>query len=148
MPRKNNIRFEYQSEAGDYIGQGKSDKFTAADTSFSLWTYGKDSVDFGINRGNDRWNLEFAAPKGQRLQARTYENATRRAFHKDDEAGLSMYGNGRASNHSFGSFRVKAIRWSKQGQLVHFHAFFIQRSERTNAPTLRGQIYYYMAPVK
>ena len=142
LQKKNDAAFLYQSETGDYIGQGRTDEYKAANTSFTVLTTSRNEVCFTIERGDDHWNVSFAAPKGKNLRVGKYERATRLAFRNDTEPGFTMSGCGRGSNHSFAGFIIRKIRFNNDGNLVLLHMQFAQRSERPDAPTLFGELYY------
>jgi hypothetical protein len=142
MHEKNGMIFLFQSEPGDFIGQGRTEEYTAADTACSVIATDRNYIRFTIERGEDRWSIEFAAPKSQRLKVGMYERATPCAFHADGEPGFTMSGNGRASNKSFGGFIIRKIRFNNSGLPVLLQAQFAQRSELTDAPTLFGELYY------
>jgi hypothetical protein len=148
MPRKSNVTFSFASESGDFIGQGRSESYTLTSTTFTAKQKGKNSICIGMEYDGGYWNLEFAAPKGERLRAQVYSGATRFPFQADNSPGICMSGNGRCANQSFGQFKIERIQFSKAGDLVMFQAEFTQHSERPEAPGLVGNIYYYKKPQK
>jgi hypothetical protein len=148
MPRKNNITFSFASKTGDFIGQGRTESYTPVSTQFTVKQNSKNSVCFGMEYERGYWNLEFAAPKGERLRAQVYMGATRYPFQADNAPGICMSGNGRCANRSFGQFEIERIQFSKTGDLVLFQAEFTLHSERPEAPGLTGNIYYYQKPQK
>ncbi len=147
MPRKEAARFSFNSAKGDFIGQGRSETYDMASAKIvgtALDQYGKgNAVRFTIERGRDNWTLNFGAPKGERLTTGVYENALRFPFHGERTPGLTLSGCGRCSNESSGRFVVSQVRFNKAGGLVLFEASFVQRSERTDAPPLQGEISYF-----
>jgi hypothetical protein len=142
LQQKNDAAFLYHSEPGEYIGQGRTGEYKAVDTLFKVSTDNRNKVRFTIDYGDDHWNIEFAAPKGQNLRVGNYGCATRCAFHLDTEPGFTMSGCGRGSNNSFAGFIIRKLRFNNHGDLVLVHMQFAQRSERTDAPTLFGELYY------
>ena len=103
----------WNSQAGDYIGQGARDVYGAAN---SLWTPGAFNdgwVVIGINSVADAkasdWILVFQAPTGQPLLPGTYLNTV--SFPTESTAGLNIFGNGRSCSPT-GSFVVHAITMS------------------------------------
>lgn len=147
MPRKTRVEVLLNSEKGDYIGQGRSYSYSLTNTSFKVRLNNKNAVSFSLERGNENWRLDFAAPSGMRLRVGRYENAVRAAFRKTAEPGLTIAGNGRGSNESFGEFTIRNLRFTRSGgDLVMFTADFLQYSENSDAPALRGTIYYYQKP--
>jgi hypothetical protein len=139
--------FRFWSERGDFIGGGANKAFlTSEGAKFELRQTGRNILRFGVTLGDGLertyWNAEFAAPKGQRLRKRRYSMATRFPFQKDCDAGLTISGEHRGSNKSYGSFWVDDAVFNLFGTLVLFRASFAQRSETIVAPELTGAIYY------
>ena len=145
MARKKRIPgLSFESELGDFVGQGKT---FASDANYqvNLRSTGKslETACFTIDNRTNNWAINFASPKGQRLKKGTYEDAVRFAFRKDEEAGFALYGNGRGANEVFAKFTVECIRRSKAtGVIVLFRAKFTQRADRADAPALSGRMYY------
>jgi VCBS repeat-containing protein len=69
----------------------------------------------------------------------TYTGAVRYPFQGAGQPGLSVYGNGRASNTLTGQFTVTQADFDAAGNLVSFAASFEQHSEGAT-PALTGQV--------
>jgi hypothetical protein len=102
--------FAYESDRGDYIGQGRDASYDAGDGAFMGWG-GPHLVRATMNLSNGQyWTVEFEPPEGDVLApGYSYSGATRYPFN-DDEAGLDVSGAGRGCNTIYGSFAVHALR--------------------------------------
>jgi hypothetical protein len=121
-----------ESAAGDYIGQGKTYRYTKADSVMYL---SNQPNSFTLsNNGDEVWTLNIAEPSDYpKLQVGYWENVGRYPFYIP---GLSFYGEGRGCNTSLGRFSVDAI--SYYADLIDTMTVrFEQRCEQTGPP-LRG----------
>jgi hypothetical protein len=124
------------SDAGDYIGQGRS------------WSHGppetiavsgdRELVSFMIDTADGLWwSGDFASGPGRTLVGgTTYAGATRYPFN-DGTPGLSISGMGRGCNELSGTFTVDEIAFDPDGTLRTFRVRFEQHCEHF-APALRG----------
>jgi hypothetical protein len=133
------------SEAGDYIGQGKSLTVSQPGWKFKVsQVIGVESIRVHAESGQvpdfHWWDLEFAAPKGQQLRPGTYANAQRAAFRADGAAGIDVGGEGRGCNQIYGSFTVTTLRLDRQGDVQAVAVSFEQHCEGPSAPALRGNV--------
>jgi hypothetical protein len=129
--------FAYQSERGDYIGQGRSASYGAGDGDFMA--VGTPHLVRGVmNLDNgEHWSAEFQPPEGDILvPGYSYSGAMRYPFN-GDAAGLEVSGAGRGCNTLAGSFAVHALRVDDLGNLLEFHATFEQHCDE-QLPALRG----------
>ncbi|MFP7754727.1 hypothetical protein ACLG6S_08760 [Thermodesulfobacteriota bacterium B35] len=129
----------FNSEPGDYIGQGEQQTWTDEDGTFSVTI--SDSGDFiGINfHGTTWWNLNFAAPSGEILQTGTFDDAARYPFQSPTQPGLSISGDGRGCNTLTGRFDILELSYNTVGEIEHFAADFEQHCEGSE-PALYGSI--------
>lgn len=132
------------SEAGDYIGQGKS--FTVSQPGWKFHVSQANGVEIitvhaesGQVPDYHWWDLEFAAPAGQQLRPGTYTNAQRAPFRAAGTAGIDVGGEGRGCNQISGSFTVTALRLDRQGNVQVLEVTFEQHCEQS-APALRGTV--------
>jgi hypothetical protein len=88
-------------------------------------------------RTNTWWTLDIAAPKGEKLALKKYENATRYPFQSPDTAGLSFTGDGRGCNNSLGSFEILELVYDANNNVEKLAVNFQQSCENTN-PLLIG----------
>jgi hypothetical protein len=129
----------FKSEPGDYIGQGKTERFTHTDGKLSATVDASRNTLTVYFHGDDHWSLDFAAPEGKRLEVGRYESAQRAAFHNPVKPGLDVSGAARGCNTLSGRFTIKEIAFADDNTLQRFVAEFEQRCEETGPP-LRGSI--------
>lgn len=135
--------FSYQSQAGDYIGQGLTRSYTPTDGPMTIDRSALNTVHFSF-RGNTVpngpwWDVYFAAPQGETLTARAYEGAMRWPFQAATAPGLSMFGEGRGCNTLTGRFVVHEVEFGPGNQVVRFSADFEQHCDGMT-PALFGQV--------
>lgn len=129
----------FQSDAGDYIGGGKSELWTLTESDFSIR---------GDNRGiqasasgkGDSWQLWFRAPSNGTLRIATFTNAERAAFVTGKAPGLDIFGSGRGCNKLSGQFAIKSVGWTANGDAVSIDVVFEQHCEGFS-PALRGELW-------
>ena len=132
----------FDSQPGDYIGQGIEQTWTTEDGTFTAnGTTASNVVQISFSGGTAWWYLDFAAPQGQTLQPGPYENATRYPFQSPTLPGLSVSGCGRGCNTLTGRFDVLEVSYSATGQIERFSADFEQHCEG-GTPALFGSIRY------
>lgn len=135
----------FDSEPGDYIGQGESAFFDRNDGYFRVGqnynngnTISVDFYDYYLG-GDNSWSLSLAAPNNTPLIAGSYEGATRFPFQNPSQPGLDFTGNGRGCNTSTGRFNVQEITYDAYNELSRFKANFEQHCEGAE-PALFGQV--------
>lgn len=131
----------FNSQKGDYIGQGETRVWTEGNGIFSSKsTLDKQNV-VTINFTSDDhwWTLNFAAPVNEALTVGKYSNATRYPFQDADKNGLSVSGTGRGCNTLEGQFEVLEISYDSDGNLQNFAATFEQHCEKQD-PALLGTV--------
>ncbi len=98
----------------------------------------------GVTPGteNDRpvWDLEFAAPRGERLRVGLYRGAERAVFRTGSAPGLAFSGEGRACNRVGGFFEVHEIDQAADGGLSVFTATFEHWCESNPNDATRGWV--------
>ncbi|WP_051305021.1 hypothetical protein [Chitinilyticum litopenaei] len=129
---------KFVSDPGDYIGAGKSQLIQGSEAGFTLRSNYNQGASIQINNAAF-WSLDFSAPGKARLQPGKYSLATRFPFQSEQEAGLSISGDGRGCNQLSGSFEVLDVNYTANGQLDRFAATFEQHCEH-GAPALRGVV--------
>lgn len=131
--------FDFDSEPGDYIGQGQRYTRTPSDGAFA--TFRQDGgVHVGYT-GATWWDFYFVAPFGAPLTAGVYENAQRWPFQDANRAGLSVSGDGRGCNTLGGRFVVLEAVYGPSGEVLRFAADFEQHCEGMT-PALYGSVRY------
>lgn len=133
--------FTYDSDPGDFIGQGGSATWTDAEGTWNVSRNFDNGISFSFDEtgGPSFWNLDFAAPGEVELTAGSYPNAERFPFQGAGLPGLSITGEGRGCNTLTGSFTVTAATYDWYGEPVRFAASFEQHCEG-NTPALNGTI--------
>lgn len=140
----------FNSQPGDYIGQGKEVILTTDEIDFfPSRSYDGRSVRFWMHNISRNswpnyiwWNLTLSAPYGTELVEGTYNDATRYPFQDPGVPGLSFYGDGRGCNQLTGFFDVlEAVYDPDTGAIVSFAVDFVQNCEGW-MPPLYGSIRY------
>ncbi|QYK00928.1 hypothetical protein [Shewanella psychrotolerans] len=91
--------------------------------------------------GNTWWTLDIAAPKGQQLTTKRYENATRYPFQAPLAPGLDFNGDHRGCNSVLGEFEIIELAYDADNQVKKLAVNFQQSCEQTS-PVLKGLIRY------
>jgi hypothetical protein len=134
-----------QSDAGDYIGQGKTHSYTDLNSTFKYSRNYANGITVSINSSSSWWNLELGAPGNEQLKPGLYEGAERFAFRSAGKPGLDFSGDGRGCNTITGKFRINEVSYDSSGVVTTLSATFEQHCEG-NSPALRGEINYNLVP--
>lgn len=129
--------FSFESAAGDYIGLGRTEYYDHNNAIFSLNANYNKGVSVSVTT-RSYWNLDFAAPNNEALSVREYDYAERFPFQSAGAAGLSVSGEHRGCNQSFGNFKIQQLQMDNNNK--SFKARFEQRCEGTSAALLKGEI--------
>jgi len=131
-----------QSEAGDYIGAGRTYTYTQADAVLTVSTSGGH---LGLDVvGDKRWTGDFQAMNVlSRLEPGYYGSLQRYPFYNPARGGLDWSGDGRGCNTLTGWFVVDAVTYAA-GALTAIDLRFEQHCEG-GRPALHGQI-HWVAP--
>lgn len=129
----------FNSEPGDYMGQGQVHTLTSEDGAFSV-NNSQNVVTINY-KGSTWWTLNFAVPQGKRILPGPYEGATRYPFHSPTGTGLNVDGDGRGCNTLTGRFDVLEAVYSAAGKIERFAADFEQHCEGME-PALYGSVRY------
>ncbi len=128
-----------QSDAGDYIGQGKNYFYTQADAQLVTAATGN-LLSINIH-GDQMWTGDFQTPNTvSQLQPGTYSNLTRYPFSDPVVGGLSWYGEGRGCNTLTGWFVIDNATYIN-GNLTEIDLHFEQHCEGATV-ALHGQIHW------
>jgi hypothetical protein len=91
--------------------------------------------------GSDgHYSFEFAAPGDGQLQVGEYPGAERLPFQAKGSPGLTVSGNGRGCNTSYGRFQIKDVGFSPTGKIDRLWALYEQHCETEEAPVLFGEV--------
>jgi hypothetical protein len=130
---------DLQSDAGDYIGGGRTYRYTKSD---ALITVDASGGHLSVRVDGDQWWLaDFQAPNSvTQLQPGMYSNVTRYPFHDPAVGGLAWSGDGRGCNTLTGWFAIDNATY-RNGALVVIDLRFEQHCEG-QSPALRGTIHW------
>lgn len=133
----------FDSQPGDYIGQGRQQTWTSADLPFTASSFDASQVTISARAADFStwWDLRFAAPAGTSLQPGIYENAVRASLQNPVSPGLDVSGSGRGCNTVIGRFQIHEITLGAGGTVTRFAADFEQHCEG-GAPALYGSVRY------
>lgn len=138
-PSHENVSLQFQSDAGDYIGQGVTSTWYRTDGEFTAWTAGEGRRVFvHFDGGRTNWHLWFAAPAGE-LTPGAYTGATRFSYQETGVPGLDVGGSGRGCNALTGEFTIHELDVDAGGSIERLSADFEQHCEG-RVPALRGSI--------
>ena len=132
-------RITLTSDAGDYIGQGRTYSYTNTNATLKFSATGRR---LGIDVAGDQdWFATFDLPSAlTRLEPGTYRNMTRWPFHVPANGGLDWSGEGRGCNTQVGSVTIRSVTYAADVlQAIDFD--FEQHCEGAVA-ALRGQIHW------
>ena len=125
------------SDSGDYIGAGRTQLLTAADTTISVTTDLTAAVQVGVSG----WSGDFIGMIGpSQLQPGYYGDLQRYPFHNPAKGGMSWSGNGRGCNTLKGWFLVDKVSY-ELGQMTAIDLRFEQHCEGA-AVAQRGVIHW------
>jgi hypothetical protein len=130
------------SQPGDYVGQGREQLYTAADSNIKgLFVPGTDYFSGWLVQGNyaHYWSVLIAAAPGDALAAGSYISAERTNYRSAGHPGLDVSGDGSGCNTLTGKFDVDEISFWPTGDLKIFQATFEQHCSGA-IPALFGRI--------
>jgi hypothetical protein len=128
----------FDSDAGDYIGNGVTQTLTDSNGVFTASKNYDNGVTVSYN-GGSYWTLNFAAAGDQLLSPGAYDGATRFPFQSPLAAGLSVSGAGRGCNTLTGRFYVHEVTYEADNSISAFAADFEQHCEG-GVPALYGVV--------
>jgi hypothetical protein len=144
--------FSYQSDPGEFVGDGQTGTLTLPANKAMAWTNPARPASVNITMQAPSgvslpWQLSFQGPSGSGslLQPGTYTGAIRYGFQTAGEPGLSVQGNGHGCGGVTGSFVVLEASYGPQGEVLRFRATFEQHCG-TAVPALRGEVYIVANP--
>lgn len=117
-----------------------SRSFTASNATMSLTGTGEWAT-LEIDAGDDRWRIQVAAPRDEKLAVRTYHEAERASSRTGRSPGLEVDG-AVGCNEVWGDFAIHQIEVTEDGTVRALEADFTHRCEGPEAPALRGTIRY------
>jgi hypothetical protein len=124
--------FSFQSQPGDFVGQGQSKSFTPADGTFTFTHNFDNGVSMTFVHATQpgvTWNADFAAAGNALLTVGAYEDVVRFPFQTDSQNALDISGEGRGYNQLIGRFDVFDIEYGPGASILRFAADFEQRGQ-------------------
>jgi hypothetical protein len=127
--------FYFESSPGDYIGQGRTELYTTADSTLTPDWF-SNTLQFFVDEiaTDSYWRAEFDGRLNQaQLEPGLYEDVQRYPFHNPAKGGMTIAGEHRGCNRLRGTFAVDEITYDGS-QLVSVSIRFVQRCEETGPP--------------
>jgi len=139
-------KYSYTSQAGDYIGQGATATYRPSTATISA---GGDAgyVRFRVSNDTTWWDVELAAPIGEKLHPGIYRDAERASFRTGRSPGLDVSGEERGCNEVYGQFSINQIETDTSGAITLLDAGYTQHCESATAPALKGVVKYHAYPL-
>jgi alpha-tubulin suppressor-like RCC1 family protein len=135
----------FNSQSGDYVGQGRQWLLSALDGTI---TATRESNGVAINfvgaSGHPYWTFNFVAPQAVTLVPGTYESAQRHPAQNPTRPGLSVYGDGRGCSAITGRFVVIEANYAGDGSVLSFAADYEQHCDGATA-ALFGSVRFRFA---
>lgn len=97
---------------GEYISDGKDYVFTTGTEEINIETLTKSELVLQMELEGESWSFSIAAPEGERLEAKHYNNVSRYPFQEGTLAGLEISGAGRGCNEISGGFEIDSISYT------------------------------------
>ena len=116
-------RYTYTSQAGDYIGQGATATYKPSTATITAGG-SADYVRFHVSTGDEWWDVDLAAPLGEKLHPGVYRDAERASFRTGRSPGLDVSGDGRGCNEVYGQFSVNQIETDTSGAITVLEATY------------------------
>ncbi|MGW0971895.1 hypothetical protein [Streptomyces sp. NPDC002516] len=139
--------YSHTSKPGDYIGQGATTSYTPRTATISV-SGSAEYARFKVEAAGTWWDVELAAPQGERLHPGIYRNAERAPFRTGRSPGLDVSGDGRGCNEVYGQFSVDQIETDAGGAITVLDATYTQHCESATAPALTGVVKYRAYPLR
>ncbi|MCX4910861.1 hypothetical protein [Streptomyces sp. NBC_00878] len=138
--------YSHTSQTGDYIGQGTGVAYTP--TTATITAEGTaEYVRFRVSTDTTWWDVDLAAPMGEKLHPGVYRDAERAPFRTGRAPGLDVSGDGRGCNEVYGEFSVDQVETDASGAITVLDATYTQHCESADAPALKGVVKYRARPL-
>lgn len=139
-------KYSHTSRPGDYIGQGATVSYTPKTATITAGGTAE-YVRFRAWADDTWWDVDLAAPQGEKLHPGVYRNAERAAFRTGRSPGLDVSGDGRGCNEVYGQFSVNQIETDADGAITLLEATYTQHCESATSPALTGVVKYRAYPL-
>lgn len=139
----------YTSEPGDFVGAGRHEVLRAGPVYTVTVSGDHSSLHLSVHNADYStfWDVFVAPGAGDVLRPGTFPGAARYPFQAGRAPGLSMDGDGRGCNQSYGSFAVNQIAFDDAGAVTMADVTFVQHCETPTAPALRGTLHFQALPL-
>lgn len=138
----------YQSDPGDYLGQGGSATYTENVKAIGNSYNNAVSISWsGIgDTGYYEWlHVTMAAPGGEQLKPGIYDGATRYPFNTSGTPGLDVSTTGRGCNTSTGKFVIDEVKYGPNGYVETLVGSYENRCDYSTG-AIRGTFAIYNPP--
>ncbi|MFJ8828195.1 hypothetical protein ACIREE_41570 [Streptomyces sp. NPDC102467] len=140
-------RWTQTSEAGDPVGQGSSLAYTPKTASFTV-SGTAEYVRISVSPSDTSfWQVEFAAPRGQKLTPGVYTRAEGAAIRTGHAPGITVFNESRGCEAPYGQFTINQIETDTSGAVTVLDASYTHRCGSATAPALRGSFKYQALPL-
>ncbi len=141
-PNATGTLIQLQSDAGDYVGMGKSYAYSPANADISVSSSG--AYMSLIIRGNQTWSFTFLGPStATKLEVANYPRVSRIGTPGSVEGGMDFSGEGRGCGVVLGTVNITDVTYSN-GALTAFELQFAQWCDGSGS-AMRGQIRWLAA---
>lgn len=133
----------WDSDPNHYIGQGRSEVWSPANSLWTVQAYGGASgVQVNVRsigpRSDSYWTLNFKAPFGEPLMPIAYPDVPYNSG--SEQPVMDIYGNGRSC--SGGEFTVREVVYGPQNAVLSFSVSFVFDCGAPAGPLLTGTLQY------
>lgn len=136
----------FGSQAGDFIGQGRTSRYTAPPATITVTGTSTDLTFFVSQSSNDYWRAEVRPGLGDTLHPGRYPGAERAGLSTGRNPGVDVSAVGRGCNVVSGSFAVNQIAFNASGAVTMADVSLVQHCERA-APALTAILRYHALPL-
>ena len=130
------IRLTVNSEPGDYIFQGGSASYASPQDALGV-TGNKSAITVTL----PKYSIDIRAPRRGSLRPGRYTGAKRASF-AEGAPGIDFSGDGRGCNQVAGEFTIHSSSFDRRGEVRAINLSFDHRCERSDAPALRGALFF------
>ncbi|CAL9518478.1 hypothetical protein [Streptomyces sp. enrichment culture] len=138
--------YRHTSEAGDWVGQGGSVAHTPSTARITV-DGALEGVRLRAESDTEWWEVELAAPAGEKLHPGVYRDAERASSRTGRAPGLDVSGQSRGCNTIHGRFTIHQIEADASGAVTVLDATYTQRCDTADAPALTGVVKYRAYPL-
>jgi hypothetical protein len=133
-------------DTGHWVGGGQHRLFHDGNATISVTgTAGAVTVRVSGGSLGDAYDLEFAAPPGQRLAPGHYDRAQRAPFREDGRPGIDVSGDGRGCNTVTGRFTILDIAFTEDGAPASLWLTYEHHCDG-GLPALYGEVRWAQPP--